>query len=171
MSKIVKLNQGQHAVRSGSALEQALQHEFASYGVTCVMHSEYQEESDLLGPVHPPKILLRRAPFTCLFGRDSTSYADYLYRRPFFEPVYWECKQQDGSGSADSKLHFTFKDALQAPQIINFALVLEGEGFRWQAVEWLKDEFLKVKHKRFILLTSHAEMRAAVRALVEDNKF
>ena len=156
------MNQGQEATRSGSWLETAVEQAFRDYGFEVVDHAENNGNLDLLSD----KLLIRQVPYTSIYG--TLARSDFLavwHSRQ--QRVRFECRLQNVSGSCDEKLPYMLSNAIHAMPENDVVLVVDGEGARKCAVDWLKDRAVRCTTKR-IAVVNLIEARMWVKRFVED---
>lgn len=82
-------------------------------------------------------VLLKNAPYTSIYGRPSRTEFVLLHNN---RRIRIECKAQHTKGSADEKLPYlmdNFKNAIPEKEAI---IIIEGDGFKKGAKQWLKNE-------------------------------
>ena len=124
------MSQGGESNFSGVGLEYYIEHEFNSRGVLVQDFSINSNNHDLFNN----RILLRRVPYTSIYGCMSTS--EFVYQDGPIS-VRIECRRQDTPGSVDEKFPYLWMNASEAMPESNVWLVIDGNGARPKAIEWL----------------------------------
>ena len=122
---------GNKANKSGSLIAEATEALTNLHGYTAVNFNQWQPRSQ-------PKAIVRRWPYRTVYG--TTGYGDACLVAG--RKVWIEAKRQMVSGSVDEKFPYMFQNAKQAwsEEADVVAIILQGEGFKPGAVEWLKRE-------------------------------
>jgi len=121
------MKQGTKANKSGVSLENLVEDTLVSrLGVAVETFSKTQCRDN---------ILLKHVPYTNIYG-------NYRCRSEFllcFEgrEIRIECKAQHSAGSVDEKLPYLFLNFTQSIKEKEAIIVIEGEGFKKGAKEWL----------------------------------
>src|SRR5574343_406766 len=89
--------------------------------------------------------LFKNVPYTSFYG--TRCRGEFVLSVGGRDDVRIECRRQTVSGSADEKLVYLFENAkdFTTPIVI---LIIDGDGFRKDLVNWLKDSCKSVKHKK-----------------------
>lgn len=154
----VEFSQGGESNHSGFGLEHYIEHEFQSRGVSICDFGMNRNNHDLF----VPRFLLRRVPYTSIYGCQSVS--EFVYRDGSIE-VRIECRRQDTAGSVDEKFPYLFMNATEAMPENNIWFVIDGNGARLKALEWLKRKCRSQMNKN-IHVYSLIEARLAVKNLL-----
>ena len=99
--------------------------------------------------------LLKNVPYTNIYG--SSCRGEFVLSCDGRKDTRIECRAQYVSGSVDEKLPYFFANAL-AFEESNVVLVVEGDGYKFGAKEWLRGKVNSIKHKN-ILMFSLEEFR------------
>lgn len=139
--------QGQESNYSGSFLESIVEREFRQRGVPVFQHTENGDNGDLFAA----RMLLRHVPYTSIYGCDSRS--EFLYRDFNREiDVRIECRWQQVPGSVDEKMPYLLRNAQEAMPERCIYFLIDGNGARAGAVEWLKREAARYEAKTIRVL-------------------
>lgn len=139
---------GASANKSGRIFEEQLEPVFRGRGYKIVTWGSYhraKRKGETVMPMEPKRkyakcerIVIKNYPFTTIYG--SLGHTEYLIiqRKEGRERrVRVEAKWQQCSGSVDEKLPYTWLSAAQAYEESEIVLVIDGEGFRSGAREWI----------------------------------
>lgn len=83
-------------------------------------------------------ILLKHAPYTNIYG-SSRCRSEFLLCLEG-RKIRIECKAQHSAGSVDEKLPYLFMNFTQCIEEDEAIIVIEGEGFKKGAKEWLRNK-------------------------------
>tara|TARA_R110000737_G_scaffold294481_1_gene301163 strand:- start:448 stop:939 length:492 start_codon:yes stop_codon:yes gene_type:complete len=122
------MNQGQKAVKSGLKLEDRVEELLLSkLTIEVSKYSQTKKRTDML---------LKSAPYTNVYG-NTRCRSEFLLchngRR-----IRIECKTQHSAGSVDEKLPYLFLNFTKAIPEKEAIIIIEGDGFKAGAKEWLK---------------------------------
>ncbi len=124
---------GEAANTSGESLEGWIAAVLEQEGFEIVPASEWREAR--LYESEDPRIAVTNAPYQSIYG--GRAYVEFLLlfgdRR-----IMIEAKRQSRSGSVDEKLPFVFFTALAALPEREFVLVMDGQGWREGARDWIE---------------------------------
>ena len=127
-------SQGSHANKTGNVLEHTVIGTLSAHGFEMVMHREYTKSPENYGK----ELLLKNVPYTTLYG--GKGYTEFLLSSKRFNlNIRIECKWQQGSGSVDEKLPYTYLSCVEAVGEDNVIILIDGPGFRHGAINWLKN--------------------------------
>ncbi|MCS3767136.1 hypothetical protein HNP12_001193 [Aeromonas hydrophila] len=101
---------------------------------------QYVEDSK----VSAPKTFKCRVPYEDLYGLKAISA--FVINHPLYGLTRIEPHQQQVSGSVDRKFPFFLQSAYKAPEP-NVIILIEGQGHKKAAFEWLKTESAKCTTK------------------------
>jgi hypothetical protein len=150
---------GQDANISGQLCERSLREAFIVRRVPVVPWRP--QAADLFYD----QVLLTNVPYTSIYGSESRS--EFVYRQHSAAiSVRIECRSQQSGGSVDEKFPFLFANACKVKENAVW-IVLNGDGARKNAVEWLKSSALRHEEKT-IRVYSENEARRAIKHLVEE---
>lgn len=141
---------------TGMWLEQLVENEARARGIPVRDYSAELGNGDL----YQPNVLVRRVPYTSIYGACSTS--EFVLRWNDHS-VRIECRVQETSGSVDEKFPYLFQNARDRMPEPEVHLLLYGDGARVQAVEWLKRQCRQVDTK-VIRVFTFSEWRAWIKA-------
>lgn len=122
------MNQGTKANKSGTRLEDKVENLIMD-NLPVVSHkfSKTKERKD---------VLLKHVPYTNIYGSTrcrSEFVLCYLDRK-----IRIECKFQESAGSVDEKLPYLFMNFTKSIPEEEAIIVIEGNGFKVGAKEWLR---------------------------------
>lgn len=138
---------GSIANRQGNILEQQVSQAFASHGFREVAFSEYKRLSSLLPGLTPPDLLVRRVPYTSIYGHQGvTEFLAVSAARSL--AVRIECKWQQSKGSVDEKFPYLYLNCVQAMPESEIILLIDGNGYKPGALAWLKQAAASQAAKR-----------------------
>jgi len=143
---------------SGVGLEYYIEHEFKSRNVLVQYYSVNANNHDLF----VEGILLKCVPYTNIYGCRSTS--EFVYSHGPVA-VRIECRRQDVSGSVDEKFPYLLMNAIEAMPENNIWFVVDGNGARKKALEWLHRKARSYGSKN-IRLYNLTEARIAIKNLL-----
>jgi len=142
--------QGKIANLNGRDLEHRVEELIKNYDVISLTYKEWI--SGRFG-VDTEYILLKNVPYTTIYG--SSGRSEFLLLKDGYSldnGIRIECRSQQVNGSVDEKLPYLFESALAFRQH-NVIIVLEGDGFKRGAREWLKARCAAIKYKNIRVLT------------------
>lgn len=155
------MNQGQESNLSGEFLEETVEREFRARRVAVFQYADNGNNEDLFAE----RFLLRDAPYTSIYGCNSRS--EFLYRHRFGFDLRIECKWQQVPGSIDEKLPYLLMNATHAMPEKNIWLIVDGNGARTKAVDWLRLECSRVTAKT-IRVYNIIDVRKAIKNLLDQ---
>ena len=122
------MNQGQKAVKSGLKLEERVEELLLSkLTIEVSKYSQTKQRAD---------ILLKSAPYTNIYGNTRCRSEFLLCHQG--RSIRIECKTQHSAGSVDEKLPYLFLNFTKAIPEKEAIIIIEGNGFKTGAKEWLK---------------------------------
>lgn len=128
------VSQGAQANRTGKLLESIVQGALSQRSFEVVQFSTYIKTPAEFGE----ELLLKNVPYVSIYG--TKGYTEFLLKSKKYElDVRIECKWQQTSGSADEKLVYTYLNCVYAIPEDNVVILIDGDGFRPGAKQWLKD--------------------------------
>ena len=122
------MNQGTKANQTGHRLEDKV--EKIILDNLTVVARKYSQTKDRIN------VLLKHVPYTNIYGSTrcrSEFLLCYKSRR-----IRIECKYQQSAGSVDEKLPYLFLNFTQSIPETEAIIVIEGDGFKIGAKEWLR---------------------------------
>ncbi|MGE3623073.1 MAG: PD-(D/E)XK nuclease superfamily protein [Bdellovibrionales bacterium] len=131
-------SQGSQANASGQKLETDVSTLLATKGFHVEKHSGYGGKvTELTMKGKYPRLALRQPPYTTLYG--SPGRCDFvLIAKELPEDVWIETKRMSLAGSIDEKLPHTFLNSLAANPGRHVIIVIDGDGWRPGALEWIR---------------------------------
>lgn len=157
---------GQEANRSGLLLHNGVAQEFKVRGVPLLSYADNMGNEDFFAR----RRLIEGAPYTTIYDRKKNG--DFLYvceQGTASLSVRIQCMAQHSSGSADEKIPYLLLNALKM-QEHHIWLVLDGDGFKDGAREWLKNQARAAAPKKIIEVMTLLEARARIKKLIEYNQ-
>lgn len=83
------------------------------------------------------RIAIRQPPYTTVYGNPGR--CDFMLHAPELTDDVWiETKNMESAGSVDEKLPHTFLNALSANPGKHVIIIVDGDGWRPGALEWLR---------------------------------
>lgn len=125
---------GSTANKHGKILEKALLPAFLENGYKVVKSrdKDYDDVVDLVD-----KYVISDAEYTSIYGRRcKTEFV--LVNKNINKRIRIECKWQQSSGSVDEKLPYLFLNCVESFEEQDIIIIIDGEGQRKGAIEWLK---------------------------------
>lgn len=154
-----RVSQGGESNLSGQFLERCIQQEFEARGVPVFSFEDNRYNNDWVSECQ----LLKNVPYTSIYGCKSRS--EFLYRDCRLDTnIRIECRWQQVPGSVDEKLPYLYMNAVEAMPEQEIWLVLEGDGARAEAINWLKQKCASVAAKK-IRVMAIAETRQRIKHL------
>jgi hypothetical protein len=131
------MNSGFEANHSGKWLEDICERGFLGRGFFV---RDYSDDAIGTEDMFNPRVLLRRVPYISVAGYEGTSeFVAYDY--PSHRSIRIECKWQDGPGSADERLYYTWTNACEAYSETEVLILVGGEGMRKGIVNDIRKRF------------------------------
>lgn len=126
--------QGNLANRSGNTLEKAVTGTLESKGFEVLMYRDWKRHPEKYGK----ELLLKNVPYKSIYNHDGNT--EFLLKSEKYKlEIRIECKWQQSSGSVDEKFPYLYLNCIESMPEAEIILIVDGEGFRKGAVEWLKD--------------------------------
>ena len=124
---------GTTANRQGRMLENIIRHTLEAKGLETVGYAAWKRDQAAFGG----ELLITNAPFTTIYGhRGRTEFLLVSERHDL--RIRIEAKWQQVGGSTDEKLAYLYLNAIEAMPEPHVIIVIDGGGWRPQAVEWLR---------------------------------
>jgi len=137
------LRQGAKANKQGNILEETVETVFAKKGFEIVKFSDWKKTPLLYGQ----EVLFKNVPFTTIYSHKG--YTEFLLRSAKYNiNIRIECKWQQSKGSVDEKLPYLYLNCVEAMPENNIVVVLDGNGWKQGAREWLKEAVCKKKYSK-----------------------
>ncbi|MGE0388006.1 MAG: PD-(D/E)XK nuclease superfamily protein [Gammaproteobacteria bacterium] len=145
--------QGGNAVRTGNVLEAVVTGTFTAHGFQCVAFNAWQKAPENFSR----ELLLHNVPYTTIYGgRGFTEFQVASERHNLLARI--ECKWQQTTGSVDEKLPYTYLSCVEAIPEPFVIILIDGDGFRPGAIQWLRD----AARKRLYIPPEKPDKRIAV---------
>jgi len=160
-------SQGSIANRAGKALEKYVEDVLKSAGVLVMPYREWRGLS--FKPA--PRVLLKNVPYTTIYGsRGIGEFVLMLEGQGLHNGIRIECRSQHVAGSVDEKLPYLFENALAFDQK-NVIIVLDGNGFKKGAKEWLINKARSVAHKNIdVVMADDYEFEYFIRMVMDTTE-
>jgi len=132
------LSQGARANRNGKQFEEMCIPLFENHGFKILNISEFRklEKNNAL----PKKYVLKNAPFTSIYNHQGkTEFVIVDKSREIARIIRIENKYQESAGSVDEKFPYMLLNAIQAYPEKEVILVVDGNGYKPGAKQWLQD--------------------------------
>lgn len=144
---MAKYTQGAKANVNGTSVEDMCLFPFLQRDFCYYENKREYEQAEMEGL--PDRYVRRNAPYTSIYGsKGRTEFLVVDGERK----VRIEIKTQNSKGSVDEKLPYLYLNAIEAYPEDEIVIVIDGEGFKKGAIEWLrkkvKDNWLNVKKKK-----------------------
>lgn len=134
-------SQGGQANKTGNVLEQVVVSALSVHGFEMVAFREYEHHSERYGK----ELLLRNVPYTTLYG--GRGYTEFLVLSDRYQiRTRIECKWQQGAGSVDEKLPYTYLSCAESMDENDIIILIDGKGFRDGAIDWLRNVAVQRKY-------------------------
>jgi len=132
-TQTTELAEAPTAVESGLSLEGCIEADLAAAGFRIIPNREWREA--ILYETTDPRIVILDAPYRSIYGHKAKiEFLILLGTRQ----ILVEAKRQRVPGSVDEKLAYVYLNALNAIPEREFVLVVEGEGFKPEALAWIR---------------------------------
>lgn len=154
---MVEIVQGRESNFSGMGLEHIIEYEFTVRNVLVMGYRDNGNNHDLFAT----RILLTNVPYQSIYG--CYSHSEFVYRDGPLE-IRIECRRQDCAGSTDEKFPYFFLNAQSVPEK-HVWLVIDGNGARDKAIEWIKKQCKQYTDKK-IRVYNLTEARMAIKLLL-----
>lgn len=156
--------QGAHANISGQKLEDAVQNLLIDKGFHIEKHSGYGGKmTELTMKNRYRRLALRQPPYTTLYG--GPGRCDFiLLAKELGTDIWIETKRMTLAGSVDEKLPHTFLNALAANPGRHVIIIIDGDGWRDGALQWLR---AAVKDRRWAVFANYPDKRVDVMTIAE----
>lgn len=138
-----KCIQGINANIKGKRLENEVEMELLKYNIPSINFKQWITDATSIAGTNNG-LLLKNVPYTTIYG--SNGYGEFVLTRDKYKDIRIECRTQHVPGSVDEKLPYLFETALAFEERI-VLLVLEGNGYKNGAKEWLKSQAYATRHK------------------------
>jgi len=122
------MNQGTKANKSGLSLEKLVE--------DCIVSRLHLPSEKFSKTDQRDDILLKHVPYTNIYGSDRCRSEFLLCFQG--RKIRIECKSQHSAGSVDEKLPYLYMNFTQCIEEDEAIIVIEGEGFKKGAKEWLR---------------------------------
>lgn len=139
MSKL-RISQGGRAVKTGNALERVVLHALDDNKYTFIAPKDFEEACNSTRPLYTKQVVATKGIYGTPLKHDFMLY----HPEKWPDKLVIECKWQQVSGSVDEKYPYNVlnvKERYICPAII----LLDGEGFKVGAREWLRAQVDGVK--------------------------
>jgi hypothetical protein len=147
--------QGKAAATNGLRLEAKVEAELEKLGMHVMSHREF-ESGFIAAPEGSKGLLLKRVPHITPYG--TQGYHEFSLRGVVPGNVRIECRSQQVAGTADEKLMYLL-DSVKIMQEGVSWIILDGDGFRPGAKDWIKKSADAVKYKKIKVFNSFAEWK------------
>ncbi len=135
-------SQGLRANKSGNLLESAVKNVCIQKGFLIISYPEYRKHyygrSD-------NEVLVTNFPFTSVYGHKARTEF-FIESARYSLKTRIECKWQQTSGSVDEKLPYLYLNCIEAMPENHIIIIIDGEGWKKGAVEWLRNAALTKKY-------------------------
>ncbi len=125
--------QSPNASGSGLVLEQRIQNDLEAAGYEIIAAKDWDEAR--LYRTQDPRFVILDAPYRSIYGHRAR--IEFLIIKGSRQ-ILVEAKRQYSSGSVDEKLPYVYLNAVNNLPERQFVLVLDGDGFKPGAIDWIK---------------------------------
>lgn len=140
-----KDKQGTKANKSGKELENNVENYLCeNHNFFPIQYSAWENDRTKI-PNYTKRLLLKNARYTNIYG-SSNCRGEFLLTCDGRKDIRIECRAQYVSGSVDEKLPYFIANAA-AFEERHVILVVEGDGYKFGAKEWLKAQVDSIKYK------------------------
>jgi len=143
-----KDKQGTRANKSGKNLEDNV--EFYLCDNFDIVSKQYRNWFNSKETETSKGTLLKNVPYINIYGGNCRG--EFVLSCNGRKDIRIECRKQTVSGSVDEKFPYFFANAVTFEEQ-NVLLVVEGDGYKFGAKEWLRDSVNAVKHKNILMLS------------------
>lgn len=143
-----KDKQGARANKSGKKLEDDV--EFYLCNNFDIVSKQYKNWLNSKEAGTAKGMLLKNVPYINIYG--SNCRGEFVLSCSGRKDTRIECRKQTVSGSVDEKLPYFFANAV-AFEEQNVILIVEGDGYKFGAKEWLRDSVNAIKHKNILMFS------------------
>jgi hypothetical protein len=134
--------QGGYASTQGGTLESTVKTIFERHGFLIVPHSEYKRKG---ADFFSKELLITNMPYDTVYGhRGKTEFL--VLSEKYNLRIRIECKWQQSNGSVDEKLPYLYLNAIETMPEDHIMIVIDGEGWKKGAIQWLKDAVSQKKY-------------------------
>jgi|TARA_Y100000310_G_C20521338_1_gene733830 hypothetical protein len=134
--------QGQKAAGNGSKFEDII--EDAVCGILSIPSLRWDAQTFVLSKDRD--ILWKNVPYVSIYGTNCRSEFVLQFKG---RKIRIECKYQESAGSVDEKLPYLMMNFTREVPEEETIIIIEGEGFREGAVNWLRESCQQTKCKVF----------------------
>ncbi len=164
-----ELKQGAKANLNGKIIEQTILPQLTLSGYTVYKYSDTVKNPEIM---NEKKVVITNMPFKSVYGhRGKTEYLIINTARG--KRIRVESKHQASAGSVDEKFCNLFLNTVYAYPEDEIILLIQGEGFKVQAKEWLRNavnEFNKASSEYMEALATLQPMLAPGNTYLKPKK-
>lgn len=142
-----EIKQGTLASESGKYLENAVENYLCDLGIVSRRYSKWINTTE---KIDSEGMLLKDVPYTNIYGGNGRG--EFVLSVNNADDVRIECRLQNSSGSVDEKFPYLFETAKAFEESI-VILVVEGDGYKKGAKEWLKAQAESIKYKQILVVS------------------
>lgn len=138
------MKQGKKSNVSGSQLEETIKQVLVGKGFRVVRYKDFESNPNYF----QEELLLEDVPYTSIYGhKGKTEFL--LISKKYNLKIRIECKWQQSAGSVDEKLPYLYLNVIEAMPEKNIIIIIDGDGWKKGAIEWLKNAVESRKYMRF----------------------
>ena len=124
----------ENATSSGQDFEDEIEDGIAALGFEIIQASQWKESRLYQDP--DLRIVIKNAPYSTIYGHRAR--IEFLIILGAERQILVEVKRQRVSGSTDEKFPYVYLNALKNIPDRELILVLDGNGWKEEAVAWIK---------------------------------
>jgi len=136
------MTQGALASNQGGMLESTVKSVLQRHGFELVAYSAYSKRPEKYGA----ELLLTNMPYDTIYIPHKGKTEFLLVSKRYGFRIRIECKWQQSNGSVDEKLPYLYLNCIETMPESHIIIVIDGEGWKKGAVEWLKTAVAKKKY-------------------------
>lgn len=128
--------------KSNKFLEQTIIPVLQKKGFSVASFINWQNSKDKYGD----ELLLLNVPYTTIYGHKGRT-GFLLKSKKYNLEIRIECKWQQSAGSVDEKFPYLYLNCIEAMKEEKIFIILDGNGYRKEAKQWLKNSIENNKYK------------------------
>jgi hypothetical protein len=125
----------ENAAQSGLSFEQSIEEDLSALGLEVIAARDWRESRLYENPAL--SAVITNARYKTIYGHDARIEFLLILKG---RQILVEAKYQDVRGSTDEKLAYVYLNAVENIPEREFALVIDGEGWRPEARRWIEDK-------------------------------
>ncbi|MGC8864665.1 MAG: PD-(D/E)XK nuclease superfamily protein [Bacteroidales bacterium] len=158
------MEKGTKGNKTGNILESTVIAILEKYGFKLIPYRDYIKYPDKFGA----ELLLKNVPFTTIYEHHGNT--EFLLQSAKYNlKIRIECKWQQSSGSVDEKLPYLYLNALEAMPEEHIMIMIDGEGWKKGAIEWLKNAVRNKKYSAQNIYTNNIQVFSLMEFITRAN--